>query len=342
VSAWRAHAIVRESVRNLLPPRGALGAGLLLSIAVGIALGGVLASRASELLERARADESTWQPVVMISAVDPISSDEVHIARSSCDGLQDDPRVLRSGLVVTEPPDEIVQLGPATRVVAVSGSIVAWGGSATLVGAELDPPGGSEVIRGRRLGRLHAEPLALQPDRLGLNSAVVVPLDVAISDGPVCAVVLRPFVPPADTGASLQARLSVVGPPVAARADAASDVRSAYLGRVERFLPSLVGIVLGILSLGVAASRRSHLASYLLCGSARGDVVAILLVEQALVSGATALAVVLGVVVGAAPPGMAASVMLGGLVAPTLSFAVVMPGAVLILRPNPLTFAKES
>lgn len=342
---WQILAIVREAQRNLFPPRGPLAATLFVSVVVGLALGGLVAQRASAFGDEAHRNESTWSPVVLIGPADPTNAAATRISRRSCDELADrgaasGVTVLRSGLLVDEPSDEIVQLGPLTPVVAVSGSLL--GDDPVGIGVELARSAAPRSLRGRRLGVVIAKPLARQPDRLGLNSAVVVSLDPARRDGAVCAAVLAPFVSPASVAPALLGRVSVSGSPVAARFDAPGDERERYLGRLERFLPVGVGAALTLLALVVLAGRRGHLATYLLCGSDRSDVLAMLAVEQFLVSGATALGVCAGALAFGAPTAIYASVLLAGLVAPALPAALVPLGALALLATNPLTFAKES
>jgi hypothetical protein len=282
-SGWQRRLLAREAMRNVSTPmsRHRLLAYLAVLFGLVVVAQSVIAGAQHGADLRARSEAG--HGVLTFQSHDPHRP--ASIGLWSCEALRDDPRVARAGVLTGGRMTDVDQLGRHQRVISAStGLVPELRRHRVVLGERLPPISGSLVIQG---SSVEAGRLAHQPPGVDVNSSIVVPVSAELARVEQCTVVL--VVPIGVAGASreLAARLEVEGSPVVASGPGvgADDVGARYLGRLDRWFGVGVGAAAGVLACAVARLRSGELAVYLLSGTSRGDLIRLVLLEQALVAG---------------------------------------------------------
>lgn len=284
---WRLPELVREARANVLDPRSRHAIVVAAAAILGLALSFLLVAEWVTLehdLAELRDDGRNIVVFQSASADVPTA-----ISVSSCSTLGGLPGIERAGSVRYGASSTFRQLGPLVPVHEVSVDLVPdLATHDAVVGSQLASVRGPMTLRAPDGQLLDAIVVAPEPSGMaGLNSAVAVPLNGARTTTDTCVVELSPF-----------ANASAVIPVLAAALDARGgelvggtllresyDVLGAYRDRPQRFLPVGVGVLGAALSIVLLRTRSSELAAYRLSGTSRADLAALLLWEQAAISG---------------------------------------------------------
>lgn len=337
MTGWRPRYLVREAVSNvLLPGRG------VWFIAATLLAGTLVAGHGAGTWLDLQGDLET-QISEGRSTVDMVLPDGGQIHRPSCDALASMKGVARAGAIVELGRRPYPQLGESIRTVAVSRSLLPELTTArAAVGSALWTGVGSLHLLVPQGEPLHAASGPTYESALGLSSAVAIPLEPPVSTVTSCTVQLERYADVKLMIPRLIAAVSVTGGDVAAsaRLTAPFDLIGQYLGRLDRYLFVVGGILGGLVAAGRYALRGSELAAYRFAGATRADLAVILSLEQALMAGffvIGGLGVCAILPIGDARLVIGAWAVLGGLA----WWSSANVGALRVVFANPMILAKD-
>lgn len=336
---WRLPLLAREALQSVRTSRR-LRPLLVVAVLVGPALAAVAGVEAIGLdRDRAALDEAGARVIVLAgSAEQPVTID-----RASCEGLAKLPGVERAGALLASTRTAVLPLGPAVAVVPTSPSLLPELTFAdSVVGADL-------VSRAERVERLDtgvvltAAPGANQPEGIPLDRALAVPIAESVREIDRCIVVVDQGAPlPTVAGAALGA-LTVSGPlPVATPVLAQPlDATEQFLQRPTRWLPLAVGIIAGLATIALGATRLSEFAAYRLSGTRPKELAAILGLESLALAGVAAVSGVAAALL--LSPWLVSGVTTaaGSLVVGATWWAIAAIGLAPLARISPLRLSKE-
>lgn len=296
---WSVFLLLREALLNVFAWRS--GGTFIIAFAIFAGAGQVVYMSAQwERLEASLLEqESRGHGVYDFAAADVRLA--AAISRTSCDHLDKITGVDSAGIIQEERRESFTQIGSTVRVVAVSQTLVKeLEHYDAVVGSALGFQPGTEVtLFSPNLGFLHAVVGGVQESRLALGSAVAVALPPDRSTAETCTATLVKNAESRELVPVLQSSLHVSGGSIVAaeRFTSTHDLTAAYLDRVERFFPLLLGVAGASIAFVSYKLRSNQLAAYRLSGTSRVDLMVLLMFEQALASGVFVTASVTATVV---------------------------------------------
>jgi hypothetical protein len=292
-AGWRVGTLAEESFRNLVARRSKLGglAGLAVVCGVVTAMAGAADVRALRT-ETTDLIDAGWSSIE-VSTRDPDISGAA-ISAASCRALAALPGVERVG------GWEFIRLEPG--IPGVNGEVALIDHTFfTIDGMTADPAGRSSGFAGQFAAELTGRSLLANGDHLIAASPLptipgVFPLQSSLTlvGTPESGLVTRCVAVVSDGAASdatllaLQAGVRSVRGDVVARWLGPRPPRTpaeGFAGRSSSWIPSTVGLLLGIAWSFVLRSRSSERATYLLAGSSRTEVAVLLQLEALLIAG---------------------------------------------------------
>lgn len=293
---WRLTTILREAILNVFAGRGAAA---LVLVAVVAGIGTTLYLNAEWHTVRQELSAQYNRGAKSVDFAGAGAQGVATIARSSCDGLSSQPNVAAAGVSEDAGRTEFLQLGSGVRVVRASPALVPeLNGHQAVIGSSLVAvsPGTKLRLSSRDYGVLDAVVGSGNEDALGIQSAVLIAAAAGHSTAHSCTVLFD-----VNTDLSLavpvaQSQLISSGNPLLSnpRLSHPFDLAGAFLGRMDRLLPLLIGAIGGIFAAFLYRLRGGELAAYLFSGTTRKDLALLLWLEQVLVSGLATTAGVAG------------------------------------------------
>lgn len=285
---WKLGLLAREAILNVFG-RGARMLPLVaLAVLAGVASSSFAAVEAITLDRAVDQLAESGMGIVVYGALNP--DEPVAIERSSCEGLADEPGIQRAGIVIDGVTTTLVPVGQDLPTMRASTTLFPLLSRADIVVGSAFRTAADGEFWVSQAGADHGTLAVVapkEPDALGSNASVLLPLRPTDTTGPECVVVFEKF---ADTGrgaSAYSAQLSTQGNAVAGveALPNAVDPAIAYLERPGRFLPLLLG-VMGAVAAGIFGRlRASEIAVYRLSGSSSSAVVSLMTMESIAVAG---------------------------------------------------------
>lgn len=263
---WPLHALMRESLRNLISSRRRLVPLIYFAVFAGAMVSAVSALDGLSLTrDLARLNEEGRNVIVFTSATETATV----ITRESCEDLTRLPNVTRSGIVLPSSRSEVVPIGASVPIVEASASLFPELKTSTaLVGDGLNA---SSALRRAVIASVSVSATLAphQPAGLPTNQAVVVTAPPYVHSADRCIVVLSAGSNGREMLPILRASLNVsAGPVVGAPVLAETiDRLEGHFLRLTVWLPVAMGLVGGLATLAAALTRSSEFASYRLSGT---------------------------------------------------------------------------
>jgi len=340
---WTFSALAREAWKTLIDARSIFYVLPLVAVLAGIT-GGVLALDASVNLDHQLVvADRAGANVLTVRAAN--QRDKVQISRHSCEALASSPDIDAAGLALPLRDAYVPQFGRTVPVIGASASLLPQLQSAdAVVGSALTKGGAPSRLTipgaGNALTSVRGAP---QPDAIGTNSAIVLPLSVRTQSASTCFVIINPLRNATRAAAVVVAELDAVGGPVIAQPASVPtfDPVSGFKARQDQFLPVVLGAIGGLISAALIATQGSAWAAYRLSGTSRRSLATIFTLLCAVPGGLYALtgvaftAVVMMVV---HSPGAVALEMLAGGCAWT---AIGAAASLFVVARQPTNLAKD-
>lgn len=280
---WKLTHLAREANLNLLTPK--LISLVLIAFCLG-ALGPAIGMQQSAAL-RENLDALELQGRNLITFAGTSKDVPAAITRQSCEALTSNSAVVKSGIIVQVQPVSSAQLGANVPVFQAStGWFPQLRDSDAVVGASVSqvPLGKSALLESGQLLDVAVAPV--QPEGMPTNRAIVVPLPASVIAAPSCIAQLGPFESPRDKIPELVAALKVQGAPISAQVQLSQqvDLVEQYRSSSVTLVPLLLGLLGGVVSALVNASRSREFATYRLSGTSKVQLLTLLCLEQSVVS----------------------------------------------------------
>lgn len=283
---WALPAITREAVRNVRTSRRRLQPLLYFATIAGVAMAILAAVEGVQLRSDLTALALNGRNVVVLGSVSEVPT---LIDRGSCESLAAMPGVDRAGAVLTSQRLAVLPVG-SIPVVPVSVTLVPELRTAPAVigSAVTAPPSVTRIsIDGIPIAATHA---TAQPEGIPLNQAIAVAAPPTVDTIERCIAVLSTG---ADAGTMipiLAAQLVVNGtaPTGVTILDEPLDRIDTFHQRLTRWIPLLVGILGGLATAAIAATRSNEFASYRISGTSRRSLFLIYGLEASLLAGTMA------------------------------------------------------
>lgn len=288
---WSIANLAREARSNVFSSRSRVFFLLVIAVFIGAATASFVAIETVSFRETLKDLAALGRNVVTFQGAIPNAP--TTIERQSCEDLARYPGVERAGLLVPGGRATLTSLGTGLPVVRASTSLFPALGTADIaVGNALRDASGEHFrVIGPQASTLLAVGAPPEPDAIGTNSSVVVPLQLSDRLGATCVVVLKPLSDAAGSVPALAAHLTTFGNAVGARLalpDTISPVTT-YLNRPGRYFPIIIALM-GALAYGlIARHRASEFSVYRLSGTSQRSTLVLLALESLLISGAMAL-----------------------------------------------------
>lgn len=294
-ATWRISYLVREAAKNVLGARSRLfpyAAAAALS-AVLTVIG--LTAQSIGFVGAIGDAREMGRNIVVVESASPDRS--VRISRESCERMTDLPTVVRSGFIVNRGRQAVFPIGSDLPVVEASRSLVSLTGSnVAVVGGALYSSGfkGHIILDGAVVRALAG---SREPAGIDVNSAIIVPLSSDTTHDDRCIVEMVWTATQKDIRVAM-ARLHVDGGGIVA-VPVIREQRSMvelHLGRGERWLPILVGVLGGLATSMAVRSRRGEFAAYVFGGASRVAVAQLVVFESTIIGGVAASSGVLAAI----------------------------------------------
>lgn len=285
---WRAGYLAREATINVFGPKARMLPLVALAVLAGVASSTFIAVEAITLETASEQLAQNGMGIVVYGAANPDSP--VVIDRASCEALADEPGIQRAGLVVDSETADLTPIGRDLPTMRASLTLFPLLAHADVVIGSAFRTATDDELWVTHDGADHGTLAVVaprEPDALGSNAAILLPLRPTDATGPQCVVVFEAF---ADTGrgaSAYSAQLSTAGNAVIGVESLpnAVDPAVAYLERPGRFLPLLLGLM-GAIAAGIFGRlRASEIAVYRLSGSSSSSVLALVTLESMFVAG---------------------------------------------------------
>ncbi|WIE62249.1 hypothetical protein DEI97_003640 [Curtobacterium sp. MCLR17_032] len=341
--SWTFAALAREAWKTLVDGSSIFYVLPLVAVLAGIT-GGVLALHASAGLDHQLvvADRAGANVLTVRSAN---QRDKIKIGRRSCEALAASPDIDAAGLALPLRDVYVPQLGKTVPVIGASASLLPQLQSAdAVVGSAITKSSALTRLRipgaGQALLSIRGRP---QPDAIGTNSAIVVPLSVRVQSASTCFVVVNPLRNATRAAPVVVAELDVVGGPVIAQPGSVPTFNpvDTFTARQDQFLPLVFGGAGGLISAALIATQGSAWAAYRLSGTSRRSLATIFTLLSAIPGGFYAIAGVAFTAVGMSAmhsPGAVALEVLAGGCAWTLIGAA---ASLLVVARQPTNLARD-
>lgn len=284
---WRIGLLAREAALSVRTSRR-LRPLVVAAVLIGPLLAAIASSDAASFeRDRATLDEAGARVILIAGATES----SVMIDRSSCESLAEVDGIERAGALLASTRTAVVPIGPSVALVPASISLVpalAYAGAVT----------GPDLVTGAmRIQRIDTGAVldvaqgSNQPEGVPLDRAVAVRIPDSVTTVDRCIVIAEPgaalpIVATTALGALEVSGSSPVATPVLAQP---LDATEQYLQRPTRWAPLALGIIAGLATVGLGATRLSEFAAYRLSGTRRRELAVILGLEAVALSGIAAL-----------------------------------------------------
>ncbi len=316
--SWTFSALTREAWKTLIDARSIFYVLPLFAVLTGITGGTFALHDSADLDHQLVVADRAGANILTVRAAN--QRDKVQISRRSCEALAASPDIDAAGLALPLRDAYVPQLGKTVPVIGASASLLPQLQSA-------DAVVGSALTKSRAPGRLTVPGTGdgmesvrgtPQPDAIGTNSAIAVPLGVRTRSASTCFIVVNPLGNAARAATVVVAELDVVGGPIIAQPASVPtfDPVRVFTARLDQFLPLVLGAIGGLISAALIATQGSTWAAYRLSGTSRRSLSAIFTLLCAIPGGLYSLAGVAFTAIGMmaihSPGAVALEILAGG------------------------------